>query len=111
MKDGYNTEEYFLGDTWFDDINLNLRVGNVLAIYTDTGPNGICGQSMSTTCPHESIHLFEDYELFREKTQDHKCDRNGKNAQWRYVQIGNHGVMRLVKHTREKSGQNLENGV
>jgi hypothetical protein len=78
---------YFLDSTWFTDIPLNLKIGNVLAIYTDDGPIGICGQSMSITAPHTYISLFNSYDEFQKEYS--KIGRKGKNAKIRWVEIGN----------------------
>lgn len=78
---------YYLDSAWFTDMSLNLKTGNVLAIYTDDGPLGICGQSMMITAPHTYLFLFNSYSDFQKEY--HKLGRNGKNAKVRWVEIGN----------------------
>lgn len=79
--------EYYLDSTWFTDISLNLKIGNVLAICTDDGPTGICGQSMTITSPHTYIFLFNSYEDFQRAAPT--LERKGKNGKVRWVEIGN----------------------
>lgn len=78
---------------------LDLPAGSVLVICTDDGPTGVCGQSMSVTCPHTVLHWFpteEDYRRVADRLRSHR----GKNAKTRVVKIGEwaNGQFTLVKH-------------
>ncbi len=79
---------------------LELSPGNVIAIFTDEGPDGPCGQSMSITCPHAVIHWFMDEEAFREWVKEQGPMR-GRQARLRYAVLGSystHGTMGICWH-------------
>ena len=78
-----------LTNTWTPGIDLKIKPGNVLAIYTDDGPTGLCGQSMSTTSPHTYIFLFNSEDEFRENVKD--LGRKGQRGKLRFVVVGNYG--------------------
>ena len=85
-----------LNNTWCEGANLNLTPGKVLAIYTDDGPIGICGQCMSITSPHTYVYLFNSEDEFIENRSS--LGRSGRNAKIRYTVIGDHsseGVFEL----------------
>lgn len=67
-------------------MNLNNKF---LVIYTDKGPTGMCGQSMSTTCPHTHIHIFDSEQQF--KDSDVEIGRRGSKQEIRMFDIDNYG--------------------
>jgi hypothetical protein len=83
--------EIDLINTWCHDVNLKIKPGNVIAVYTDDGPIGICGQSCSITSPHTYIFLFNSEEDFRQSYTNNKIGRNGKNRKIRYTIVGDSG--------------------
>ena len=78
-----------------------LRPGMVVAMFMDDGPSGICGQSMSITCPHQAIHIFKDEDQFRDWHEAHG-PRRGLNGKWAYAVVGSHGTgnMSIVLHAK-----------
>jgi hypothetical protein len=70
------------------EINIQLLPGSVLSIIDDDGPSGICGQSMSITCPHTAIHWFPNEDLYRAWREAGDCHRRGRNVRERIVVIG-----------------------
>ena len=51
----------------------------IYAIYKDDGPKGMCGQSMSTTCPWEHLYRlknYDDFRAFREMVEKSTARRN-----------------------------------
>lgn len=92
------TEQYFLDQSWFTNQNIQLNIGNVLVVYTDDGPSGICGQSMNITAPHTYILIYENEDKFRADKDN--IGRRGKNSKIRFVVIGewsNQGSFILAK--------------
>ena len=79
---------------------LGLMVGNVLAGFTDMGPTGACGQSMSTTCPHCVLHVFDNEDEFRGFLAENPNYRNGVQSQMHYAIVGSHGsgAMHVTDH-------------
>ena len=67
---------------------LKLDPGNVIAIYTDEGPSGICAQSMSVTSPHAMLLWFEDIDKFDEWNK--RKVSVGKRSALRYAVIGDY---------------------
>lgn len=61
-------------------MNKNIDVDKLFAVvYQDDGPNGICGQSCSTTNPWNKLYLFESVEEmmdFVRKVGANKARRN-----------------------------------
>lgn len=95
------TKCYDLCDLLPDSLSLTIKDGNVLAIYYDDGPSGLCGQSMSITCPYMSIHLFDTEEEFKTYTKKYSLNRTGKHAQIRHVVVGEYscpGKISIIKH-------------
>jgi len=45
---------------------IHSMVNEVYARYKDDGPNGICGQSCSTTCHWDKLFIFPNEGIFRE---------------------------------------------
>lgn len=89
---------YYLDSTWFTNNKIELNIGNVLVVYTDDGPRGICGQSMSVTAPHTYIFIYKDEKSFLDDSTKGKIGRQGKNWAIRHVVIGeysNQGVFSL----------------
>ncbi len=77
---------YDLKQPYGTKLNLELKPGMGWAIYTDTGPNGPCGQSMSVTCPHAIFATWPDEESM--KKDINSKFRNGKNTNIQYGVIG-----------------------
>lgn len=65
------------------------KPGTAIFIYTDKGPKGPCGQSVSMTCNHTSVHIFRDEDTMREWVSEHrKALSSGKQAEVRFVVVG-----------------------
>ena len=99
-------ESISLGDVFKESRSLELSPGNVIAIYTDEGPSGPCAQAMSVTCPHATIHWFEDEESFRQ-WGDLQGPLRGRQAHLRYAVLGSysaHGTMGVCWHLIETHG-------
>ena len=65
------------------------RPGTAIMVYTDEGPNGPCGQSMSVTCPHMAVHVFRSETAMREFVDANpNWSRNGKRAKLWWVIVG-----------------------
>ena len=82
---------------------LDLSPGRALLIYTDDGPDGPCGQSMRTTCPHAVIHWFPSEAFMRTWIAENQNNlgRN-KKCDVRMVVIGDWsspGVISLCTHS------------
>lgn len=95
---------YYTLNDHFGGCELRLNNGNVLAVYTDEGPTGMCGQSMSVTCPHTTILWFKTYDDFLAYFEKHEM-RHGKKSQLRYCVIGEYGVpgtFTLIKQDNDK---------
>lgn len=101
---GMKTTRHELDVDWFSGCELRINKGNVLAVYTDEGPGGVCGQSMRITSPHTTIFWFPDEEIFREWYVLANKTRNGKKPQIRWVVVGDYcvpGPISLVKVERD----------
>lgn len=92
--------DIILNDTWVKDINLTIKRGNILAIYTDDGPTGMCGQSTYVTSPHTYIFLFNSYDEF--KKSYNKIGRSGKRAKIRWVEVGDSGTEGIFSFQDER---------
>lgn len=77
-----------------------LTDGMVVAMVMDDGPTGICGQSMSITCPWQYLHFFPDESAFREYVKHKKLGRGGKGNKWAYCVVGENGTgtMNIIIH-------------
>jgi hypothetical protein len=77
---------YDLHSEWSGELSLTLKPGMGWAIYTDHGPTGICGQSMSITCPHSVFRVWPDEESMRADLD--KSFRKGSKANLQFGVIG-----------------------
>lgn len=77
-----------------------LKPGMVVAMAMDAGPGGPCGQSMSTTCPWQHIHIFPDEATFRSWTAEHSIGRKGSRYLEAFAVLGDYGTghMRITNH-------------
>lgn len=68
-------------------------------IYFDDGPGGPCGQSMRTTCPHASIHIWDSEDKMREDLKT-MTPRNPKARMMYGVvdQWSSPGIFSINKH-------------
>lgn len=99
--DSLGSEHINLVNCCSEGVTLNLSPGSILVICTDDGPSGICGQSMSVTCPHTVLHWFPtDEDYHRVASRLDRLSRRGKNAKTRVVKIGgwSSDQFSLVKH-------------
>lgn len=83
--------QYCLTESYHKIPPIELVTGSAIAIYQDDGPLGICGQAMSTTCPHTWVYLFDSEEKLREAAANKKIGRQGKNAKIRVLVVGEWG--------------------
>ena len=84
---------YCLTDDMTDhDCAIPLRSGNCLVMYSDKGPSGLCGQSVSITCPHTYLYWFPDEDTMRAKLASGTIGRRGSQPRIEYVVIGDHGT-------------------
>lgn len=72
-----------------------------LVVYADAGPGGPCGQSMSVTCPHAYVSIFDTYEDAQKAIQS-AGGRIGRNGLRRLIVRGelDGGPLRLFDHRR-----------
>ena len=75
-------------------ITVRLKAGMAWALYSDTGPEGPCGQSMRTTCAHSYLHVWNTEHEMRAA-----MDRGGVVGDWTRG-----GVFGVVLHDNEKGG-------
>jgi len=96
-------EQFDLTDTWVQDSQITLRKGNCLVVYSDTGPLGPCGQSMSITCPHTYLYWFPDEDTMRRKVSAGTIGRKGSRPRIEYAVVGDHGTgqMQLFVYSDE----------
>jgi hypothetical protein len=52
----------------------------IFCVYKDDGPKGICGQDCYTTSNWSELHIFRDYQQFREFEQSVLECSSRKNA-------------------------------
>ena len=71
-----------------------LKPGMCIVLWTDKGPGGPCGQSMSITCPWAGILIFPDYDTMKSHL-DAGCGRRGSRRDMRWFQVGDSGTGRL----------------
>ena len=81
MKQRFDLQRPYSGG-----LTLTLKPGMAWLIYTDRGPVGPCGQSMSTTCDHSVFAVFESEDQLREYVQS--WVRHGKAWNLQYGVIG-----------------------
>lgn len=67
-----------------------LSPGMCVVVWTDKGPGGPCGQSMSTTCPWGGLAIFPDLETARDEIQA-RPPRRGDRFDLRYFVVGDFG--------------------
>lgn len=68
-----------------------LKNGMAWMLYTDTGPTGICGQSVSITCPYTRLHLWPSEDAMRsdlEGKDQSSLGRKGRQARIEWGVIG-----------------------
>ena len=86
-------------------ITVRLKAGMAWALYSDTGPEGPCGQSMRTTCAHSYLHVWNTEHEMR-AAMDRGVGRNSK-ARIMCGVVGDWtsgGVFGVVFHDNEKGG-------
>ena len=81
-----DTQRYDLKHCHGDEFTITIKPGMGWAIYTDSGPSGPCGQSMSVTCPHAIFALYPDEETMRASVESRF--RQGKMANLIYGVVG-----------------------
>lgn len=101
------SKRHALSEFYYRGTVLNIVPGSVLSIITDEGPVGVCGQSMSITSPHTTIHWYPSEDGYRARPPQ---PRPGKNTRERVVVVGDWsspGPISLVEHrdTREDGCQ------
>lgn len=67
-----------LGDFHATDFPFGLARGMAWCLYCDDGPDGPCGQSIWTTCPHASLMIWSNEDAMRSDLEGHKW-RNKKH--------------------------------
>lgn len=67
-----------------------LTPGMCVVLWTDKGPGGPCGQTMSTTCPWAGLAIFPDEVTARETLAAHP-PRRGRQFDIRYIIVGEGG--------------------
>jgi hypothetical protein len=82
-----------VSEFWQDKLPFDLKTGNCIVIYTDKGPGGPCGQSMSVTCPHAMFAVFEDRDAMEKWAQSCYSTRQGDRADIRWWEVGQGGHM------------------
>ena len=100
-------EQFCLTDEWVQDSQITLCKGNCLVVYSDTGPLGPCGQSMSITCPHTYLYWFPDEDTMRRKLLVGTIGRKGSRPRIEYAVIGDHGTgqMQLFVYGDERCSE------
>lgn len=70
-----------------------------MVVYTDHGPGGLCGQSMSITCPHAYVSIFDSYDEAKTAIEANggKIGRGGLRRNIVQGEI-NGGPIRLFDH-------------
>lgn len=81
-----------------DSFTLELKPGMAWAMYMDEGPTGICGQSMSITCPHCVFATWPDEEAMRADVK--KIGRGGSKSRIHWGVVGEWGTANcgIVEH-------------
>lgn len=93
-----------LDQTYGQSVLINLKPGMAWALYFDDGPDGPCGQSMRTTCPHSVLHVWPNESDMRIAMQDGHIGRN-KKARVMYGVVdewSSPGVFRVEIHPTKK---------
>lgn len=65
--------------TYGTGATIDLKPGTAWAIYSDQGPQGPCGQSMDTTCPHTVLMTWPNEEAMKAEMDSFK-PRNKKHT-------------------------------
>jgi len=82
-------KRHVLNDFHVQPFSLTLKPGMAIAVISDDGPVGPCGQSMSITCPHTVIAVAPDEDSLKEWLS--KGTRKGLRERTQYCVIGSHG--------------------
>ncbi len=83
---GKKSARFDLQEPNSQELTVTLKPGMGWAIYTDRGPSGPCGQSMSITCPHSVFAVFPDEASMRAAVD--KMFRGGKQSNLQFGVIG-----------------------
>jgi hypothetical protein len=76
-----------------ENFSIPIHFGNVLVFQYDDGPTGICGQSMSITCPHMVIHWFEtEDKCIESRDKNGLVSRRGQNSRIHVIRVGEGGT-------------------
>lgn len=68
--------------------DLQLKPGMAWCLYSDEGPNGPCGQSMDTTCPHAYLAIWPNEDSMRAAMESGKAGRGGKRERVMWGVVG-----------------------
>lgn len=71
-------ERFDLADFHFTGRSVSFLPGMAWALYSDDGPSGPCGQSMSITCPWSILYVFKDEDELREAIKNESIGRKGR---------------------------------
>lgn len=82
---------YSLDRPYGESLHLTLKPGMAWAMYMDHGPLGICGQSMSITCPHCVFAVWPSEAEMR-RSMEAGAFRKGVKSNMQYGVVGEYST-------------------